>query len=233
MTKPKVDIYLITDLVNNKQYVGQTAKGYKYRFRQHCNYALGKRKTCSQLIDAYIKEIGIENFKIELLESVEYDQRNEKEQYYIKLYDTYSKGYNCTIGGDYNPMLDKEILNKHKIIMNSDKIRLKISKGVLKSLTPERIEFFRQFTTNRWINWDDQSRNNCIKGFIEYNNSKKQKIACLDRDENILHEFESASVACRYFNRPSKEAGHILRVCDKFNKDGKRAKHFGFSWIKL
>ena len=42
MTNQKVDIYLITDLINNKQYVGQTNKGYKYRFKQHCNYALGK-----------------------------------------------------------------------------------------------------------------------------------------------------------------------------------------------
>ena len=30
-----------------------------------------------------------------------------------------------------------------------------------------------------------------------------------------------------------QEAGHILKVCDKYNKNGRRSKHFGYSWIKL
>lgn len=233
MTNQKVDIYLITDLINNKQYVGQTNKGYKYRFKQHCNYALGKRKNCPQLIDALIKEYGIENFKVKLLESVDYKLRNEKEQYYIKLYNTYENGYNCTIGGDYNPMLDPKILSKHKIRMNDQEIRDKISKGVLNSLTPERIRFFSEFTTNRWNKWNEEAKNNCVKGLINYNNSRKLKIACLDDNENILYKFNSASDACRFFNKPIKEAGHIIKVCNKFNKYGKRAKHFGYSWIKL
>ena len=71
------------------------------------------------------------------------------------------------------------------------------------------------------------------KGLINYNNSRKLKIACLDDNENILYKFNSASDACRFFNKPIKEAGHIIKVCNKFNKYGKRAKHFGYSWIKL
>ena len=39
--------------------------------------------------------------------------------------------------------------------------------------------------------------------------------------------------ATGYCNKPIKEAGHILLVCDKFNKNGKRAKHFGHYWKKL
>lgn len=41
------------------------------------------------------------------------------------------------------------------------------------------------------------------------------------------------SEACKFFNKPTKEAGHILKICNKYNKNGKRAKHFGYSWIKL
>lgn len=49
----------------------------------------------------------------------------------------------------------------------------------------------------------------------------------------IQKEFESASDACRYCNKPIKEASHILNKCNVFNKNGKRAKHFGYYWIKL
>lgn len=233
MNNKKVDIYLITNTLNGKQYVGQTVKGYKYRFNQHCSFALNKRKTCSQVVDAHIKKFGINNFKVELLEQVDYELRNEKEQYYIQLYNTYENGYNYTIGGDYNPMLDLNVKEKHKLKMKSSEVRNKISKGVLKSLNKDKIEYFRSSTRTRWLNWDNESRNNCIKGLINYNNSRKVKIGCMDENDNILYKFDSISEACKFLNKPSKEGGHILKVCDKLNKNGKRAKHFGYSWIKL
>lgn len=233
MIKNKVDIYLITNLLNNKYYVGQTCKGYKNRFNQHCLYALNKRKDCPQLIDRIIKKYGIKNFKCELLEKVSFEEKDVKEKYYIKKYNSYEKGYNLTIGGDYNPMLDKNIKDKHLKIMRDDNFRSKMSKSVLKAYTPELRKWFSNNSKIKWQNWTQDQRDKVLKGFKIYNNSRKQKIACLDENDNIIKKFESASEACKFFNKPTKEAGHILKICNKYNKNGKRAKHFGYSWIKL
>lgn len=85
------DIYLITNKINNKQYVGQTTKSYQIRFKEHCYYAKTNIKSNPQLIDAKIKQYGIENFTVQLLESVPINLKDEREQYYIKLYNTYKK----------------------------------------------------------------------------------------------------------------------------------------------
>lgn len=57
-------IYRITNLVNNKIYIGQTIRDLKVRFKQHCY-----KKGCTYLHNAILK-YGKENFKIELIEEV-------------------------------------------------------------------------------------------------------------------------------------------------------------------
>jgi hypothetical protein len=43
-------------------------------------------------------EDGLWNFTFELLEECPREQLNEKEKFYINLYDSYSYGFNSTIG---------------------------------------------------------------------------------------------------------------------------------------
>lgn len=52
-------------------------------------------------------------------------------------------------------------------------------------------------------------------------------------DGEIIKTFDSVADACRYLGKPTKEAGHILKVCDVINKYGRPAKHFGYSWTRL
>ena len=158
-----IDIYIITNLINNRQYVGQTVKGYKNRFNQHCLYALNKRKECPQLIDKVIKEVGIENFKCELLEQVSYKDKDKKEQYYISKYNTFKKGYNRTIGGDYNPMFDKLIKEKHLKIMQNFEFRKQMSLSVKKAYTFHLRKWFSNHGKIIWNSWNSEQRENCIR----------------------------------------------------------------------
>jgi group I intron endonuclease len=92
-------VYLITNLVNNKRYVGIT-NNYKKRWANHkcCNNP-------TMAIAKAIKKYGINNFKFELLEEhVPIEQIDEKEQFYIKSLETHvslGKGYNISKGGRY------------------------------------------------------------------------------------------------------------------------------------
>lgn len=86
---------------NNKSYIGQTIKTIKERAGKD-----GYRyKSCPMFYNA-IQKYGWDNFKCEILLSVDLpddelrNYLNEKEKYYIKLYDTQANGYNTSPGGD-------------------------------------------------------------------------------------------------------------------------------------
>lgn len=87
-------IYLITNDVNNKKYIGQTKRSIELRYNEHC---FDKRSTSN--IHKAIKEIGYTHFKVQELECVEYDRLNERENYWIDYYDCYNNGYNKTKDG--------------------------------------------------------------------------------------------------------------------------------------
>lgn len=90
-------IYMYTNLINEKKYVGK-AKDFNKRHNQHLKHK-------KDLIDKKIKEYGIENFKVEILiENVQdNDKLNEYEKFFIKRkrsHVSYGTGYNRTWGGD-------------------------------------------------------------------------------------------------------------------------------------
>lgn len=104
-------IYLITNKINGKQYVGQTSRDIWTRFDEHC---YDDRSTSA--IHAAIVKYGVSNFSLELIEEVDLDNLDEKEKYWISYYDTYNKGYNKTLGGT-NISFDS--YNSVKIVENN------------------------------------------------------------------------------------------------------------------
>ena len=93
-------IYKITNKINGKIYIGQTIKSLEERFQKHCWETTIKDKYhLNMAIKKAIRKYGKENFTIELIEEVETDKLDEREVYWISFYDSYNKGYNCTLGG--------------------------------------------------------------------------------------------------------------------------------------
>ena len=114
-------IYMFTNKVNNKKYIGQTISE-KNRYYYH--FYKGA-KEC-QYFHAAISKYGKDNFdyevlyRSELFEDTKENKRlikktlNDKEQFFIKKYNTVDreKGYNITIGGDGTP--GHKVSNNHK-----------------------------------------------------------------------------------------------------------------------
>ena len=89
-------IYVITNKLNGKIYIGQTINSVETRFKEHCR----KHNT---LIDRTIHKYGKENFMFEILDTAEtLEQLNELERYYISLSDSTNRdvGYNLCKGGN-------------------------------------------------------------------------------------------------------------------------------------
>ena len=91
-------IYIITNSINDKVYIGQTIQTLKSRWQEHCRNGFSKGEQNMQIKRA-IKKYGKENFSIKELEKCSIAELDEKEIYYISLYNSYYKGYNSTKGG--------------------------------------------------------------------------------------------------------------------------------------
>lgn len=87
-------IYKIVNDVNDKIYVGETARTLDVRFNEHC---FDKRSTSK--IHKAIKEIGWQHFKIIEIEKVSLDKLYEREAYWVQKYNSFYEGYNGTIDG--------------------------------------------------------------------------------------------------------------------------------------
>jgi group I intron endonuclease len=96
-------VYLITNQINNKKYVGITTKTLKLRWWQHCY--VSEKKT-ARAIGKAIKHFGKENFRIELMDELQNISQKDllfKETFYIDKYDTFIDG-----GNGYNLVKENE-----------------------------------------------------------------------------------------------------------------------------
>lgn len=114
----KCGIYKITNLINNKCYIGQSVDIEK-RFRQHKNnYDNKNEPSYDYHLYRSIRKYGIENFKFEIIEECDYEKLNERETYWIDYYDSYNNGYNETLGGGGKLQVDREEFKKYFIENN-------------------------------------------------------------------------------------------------------------------
>ena len=98
-------IYKITNLINNKIYIGQSIHIEK-RWEDHKYYS-SKQHTA---IQSAFKKYGISNFSFEIIEECPKDKLDEREIYWIEFYDSYNNGYNLTKGGMSKIKLDYELI---------------------------------------------------------------------------------------------------------------------------
>lgn len=84
-------IYKIENKNNHKCYIGQ-AIDINRRFKQHL-------RSFDSKVDYAIQTEGKEHFDFSIIEECEISVLNEREQYWIKYYNSYEKGYNQTRGG--------------------------------------------------------------------------------------------------------------------------------------
>ena len=99
----KCGIYIIKNYKNNLVYIGQSVD-IMCRWTAHIQAAKNPNNSSyNTKIHKAMRELGIENFYIEILEECDYELLSDKEIYWIDQYNSYHKGYNMTLGGEGNP----------------------------------------------------------------------------------------------------------------------------------
>ncbi len=163
-------IYVITNDINGKQYVGKTTDTLAGRFSDHCKDSVLSKCKGRPLYYA-MNKYGKEHFHISQLEECELDILPEREQFWIKELDTYHNGYNATLGGDSKHYYNyQEIAKKY--------LELKTLK-----------------TTSTFFQCDiDTIRKACLDQNIEIisaSEHNKKKVAMYDLKNNFICNFNS------------------------------------------
>lgn len=176
-------IYMITNLINGKKYVGQTKRSLVKRWAEHVRGNSG----CSALKLA-IKEFGSNNFKIE-----EIFQANSLEQLCLKerelvlsLGTMYPNGYNLTTGGS-RPSYSKE----DRELMSLMKIGTKVSEDTRKKMSESHFGIKKPEGFSKTMS--------SVKSYL------KIRIFC---DQTNM-EYESVNAASR---ATGVNPGHISRI---------------------
>lgn len=96
-TKKICGIYKITNLKTQQCYIGQSVD-VAQRWKDHCKCGLGIEASATNKLYNAMQKDGIWNFSFELMEECPREQLNEKEKFWIELYQSNIYSYNSTKG---------------------------------------------------------------------------------------------------------------------------------------
>ena len=201
-------IYIITNKINNKSYIGKTEHtNPNKRWNEHCKDYKKEYYKNRPLYRAFNK-YGLDNFEFKVL--LETNTPEEDEIRLIKEYDTYSKGYNATLGGDGKKLITSE---KEQEIINFYLINKKLlNKKDIKNHFNISIETLNNIFKKHNIIFESKP--------VEYNNLKP--VYQYDKQNNFIQKFESVREAMRAMKISN---GRISACCN-----GKLKTTCGYIW---
>lgn len=204
-------IYCISNSINDKVYIGKTVKSIEERYKEHIHDSKKRRMEKRPLYSA-MNKYGIENFHVNLVEEVELNELENREQYWIKYFKSYHNGYNATKGGDGKFQYDYNALVA----------------DFQNGMTIRSIAEKYHCTT------DTVSTAVHSAGFTGKENQRalyNRKILQLDKNGNLIQTFESVADAARYLMSQGSNAmlcsiqKNVARVVA-----GARKFAYGYMW---
>lgn len=240
------EVYLITNRVNGKHYVGVTCRDYLTRFKEHILNASEGSKT---ILHNAIRKYGLENFDIMLLETDVPDNLiSEREKYYISLYNTFYTsgiGYNMTEGGggvagykhtDTSKLQISESLKGHVFPESrNNKIKESMTGRVYK---PEWREALSRARLGRFTGVNNpffgKHHSDATKAIISKANSKRRILQIDIKSDEIISVHENLNSAGRWVVEAGLSNAQYttcaLRIGEVCRNSNSSCTAYGFHW---
>lgn len=166
-----VGIYKITNILDEKIYIGQTVN-YRKRRTSHLS-SLKKGNHHNEHLQRAFDKYGESTFEIELIKECTAEELDEMEKYYIKELDAcnHDKGYNMMYGGQAYRNFTKEVRRKMSIARKgkkfSDEHRKNLSlaqKG--KTISQASIDKSKATRKKLKVHWGEKNPNALISDSV-------------------------------------------------------------------
>lgn len=201
-------IYLITNTVNGKQYIGKTERCVETRFLEHKRDSTRRSHEVRPLYRA-MNKYGVDKFECACLLTTLTPEDDEIRL--IEEYDTYNNGYNATLGGD----------GSRYVSIDLEELKIKYLKDVSNSVKKLAEEYGHDVHTIS--NLLKESGVEVVHGARSTGKSVQQ----IDKvTGEVLAIFKSTAEAARVLGMTN--GSHITK-CAK----GKRSTAGGFCWEYL
>ena len=203
-----IGIYKITNKINGKSYIGLSSN-IEERFKKH------RQMQGEKVLYSAFKKYGIENFDFSILEYCSLEQLAGREKYWIAYYDTYNNGYNATLGGDGQCLID------HQLVIE-DFLHTQCCKTTAHNLGISQHSVGQILTTN-----DIKHRS-----FIECGGLNKKRVGQFSKTGEFIQEFASQEEAAEYLISIGKTKASINTIRGHIGQNcaGKEKTSYGFVW---
>ncbi len=237
-------IYIITNDVNDKVYIGQTTKTLEERIQGHRNSMVTGVTT--HIYNA-MRKYGWDKFHFRQIATADsQEDLDYLEQYYIAKYDSVRNGYNMALGGSTNTMDSPIVRAKHDAKMRSPEIRKQISESMKASYAkrggPTR-EHRNHLSESRKALYASERGEEVRQKFREsfrlspehfkaLNDAKNKAVYCVDISGSKVAEFQRVKDAAQWWYDQGYKVKDVTQLSDKIRESYKQDRYIkGLKWI--
>ena len=217
-------IYMYTNKINGKRYVGQ-AVNFNVRHKKHIASSYNEKAKYDYNVPFHnaIRKYGIENFKIKILaENIPTQEKmNEYEVFFIKRYDTLcknGKGYNIASGGS----------NGNKLAGKTEEEMKEFGQKISKAKKGENNPMYgkhhsdetKQKLSDSWTKERKKEQSKVMKG---ENHPKAKRVAQYDLDGNLIKIWDYAK---QITDELGINHGSIISCCKFWKMNCNKEKWF-------
>lgn len=200
-------VYKISNSLNDKVYIGITSYSIEQRYKWHvrdCKTGVEKK-----LYKAMIKH-GIDNFKIELLESADDAIIDKREEFYIEHYNSFNNGYNASPvshGIRRHTKEDKKRMSEKAKGRKQSKDTLEKKSIAMKNFWKDNEELKKQYVQYAQTNFGNREYTQTK----EFRENARQRMLGSTRSEETKQKISEA-------NRGKLQPHHVCPHCKKEGK---------------
>lgn len=210
-----IGIYKITNLVNNKVYIGKSIQVEKRKYQHFYDsfYKNANNRNYNMTIHKAIRKYGKENFSFDILEICNIEELNQKEQYWITYYNSKRLGYNESDGGEGVVGLDRELIFSLWEKGNSI-VQICRQTNYSKSGVQQALKNYKNYSVEESQKRRAQSRNKQVMQFDLQHNYIKTFSSIKEASQETGIRADTISATCR---GKQKTSGNFIWA---FKKEG-------------
>ena len=237
-------IYIITNDINDKVYIGQTTKSLEARIANHHNSFVSGAHT--HIYNA-MRKYGWDKFHFAVLATAKtQEELDALEAEYIIKYDSIRNGYNMIPGGRVNPMDSSIVKAKHKQVMQTEAVRSKISKtmkesiaahgGVSAAVRAKQSEVRKKLYASPEGELVKQKFRESFQFSPEHykalNEAKYKAVYCINESGDLVAEFNCVTAAAQWWYDQGYKLSSIDSIMDRIKLSSKENRYIkGLKWI--